>query len=100
MASVWGSSPVVTYSDIQGGYSGTGNINANPLFVNAAGGDLHLSPGSPAIDAGDNTAPNLPAYDFEGDPRIVDGDSDGTATVDMGADEFYLPVLYLPLMLR
>jgi hypothetical protein len=30
----------------------------------------------------------LPEYDFEGDPRILDGDGDGNAMVDMGVDEY------------
>ncbi|MBW1786018.1 MAG: choice-of-anchor D domain-containing protein, partial [Deltaproteobacteria bacterium] len=76
-----------TYCDIQGGWAGEGNISADPLFVNPAGNDLHLQSGSPCIDAGDNNAPGLPETDFEGDQRIVDGDGDGTAIVDMGVDE-------------
>ncbi len=88
------SSPSVTYSDVQGGYPGTGNIDANPLFVNSSSGDYHLGAGSPCIDAGTNDAPNLPPYDFEGDPRIWDGDGDGNAVVDMGVDE-YVPSLHL-----
>jgi parallel beta-helix repeat protein/predicted outer membrane repeat protein len=81
------SEPVVTYSDIQGGYDGTGNIDADPFFVDPGNGDHHLGPGSPCVDAGTNDAPYLPSYDFEGDSRVIDGDRDGTAVVDMGIDE-------------
>jgi hypothetical protein len=42
----------VTYSDISGGWTGTGNIDADPLFTDAAGGDYSLAEGSPCIDAG------------------------------------------------
>ena len=83
--------PVVTYSDIQGGYEGEGNIDADPLFVDPGSEDYHLGAGSPCIDAGTTDAPNLPAHDFEGDPRVLDGDADGTAVVDMGADEVWGP---------
>ena len=81
---------VVNYCNIQGGYSGTDNIDSDPLFVNPATGDFHLQSDSPCIDVGNNSAAGIPTFDFEGDPRIVDGDNDLTATVDMGADE-YLP---------
>jgi len=84
----------ITYSDVQGGWIGTGNINADPLFVNAGGGDLRLGPGSPAVDAGSNAA--VPAgitTDITGLPRFFD-DPDvpdtGAGTppiVDMGAHE-------------
>jgi len=70
-----------------------GNISADPLFKNAANGDFHLTQGSPVIDAGDNSAPNLPATDFDGNPRITDGNNDGVATVDPGAYEFAPPPL-------
>ena len=98
------SSPVVTHSDIQSGYPGEGNIDAYPFFVDAANGDFHLGACSRCIDAGDNDAPDLPEYDFEGDDRILDGDDDGTATVDMGVDEVAVVGtcfrVYLPLVLR
>ncbi|MBI3119846.1 MAG: DUF1565 domain-containing protein, partial [Candidatus Hydrogenedentes bacterium] len=72
--------PLVSYSDAQGGYSGTGNIDADPLFADPAAGNLHLQPGSPCIDAGDNAS--APATDLDGDARPFG------AGVDQGADEF------------
>ena len=33
------SSASVTYSDIQGGYTGVGNINADPLFIDVSSGN-------------------------------------------------------------
>jgi len=79
------SSPVVTYSDVEGGYEGEGNIDADPLFVNWEPGpiapDLHLTALSPAIDSG--TSEGAPATDIEGNPR-PQGDG-----YDMGAYEYY-----------
>jgi len=86
--SLRGGAPLVSFSDIQGGFAGAGNIDLDPRFEDAATGDADLLLGSPCIDVGNNGAPNLPPYDFEGDPRVWDGDFDGTAKVDMGADEF------------
>ena len=43
----------------------------------------------PAIDAGDNAAPQLPAADLDGAPRIADGNQDGDARVDIGAYEYH-----------
>jgi hypothetical protein len=85
----------ITHSDVQGGWSGTGNIDADPLFGDPAHGDLRLAPGSPCIDAGDNTAvPQDIVTDLDGNPRFVD-DSNTVDTgygdppiVDMGAYEF------------
>lgn len=63
-----------------GATAGTsGNISADPLFVGS--GDFHLRAGSPAIDAGSSSAPDLPTTDLDGNPRIVG------AAVDMGAYE-------------
>jgi hypothetical protein len=70
----------VTYSDIGGGWAGTGNIDADPQFVDPSGGDYHLQAWSPCIDSG--TADGAPDHDFEGDPRPQN------AGFDMGADEF------------
>jgi parallel beta-helix repeat protein len=75
------------YSDMDGDTwdSESGKITADPLFV--GGGDYHLQPTSSCLDTGTNSAPDLPSTDFEGDPRIMDGNRDGDAVVDIGADE-------------
>lgn len=95
-------SPSVSYSCIKGGWAGTGNIDAPPLFVNpghwtgAPGtstwvqGNYHLTADSPCIDAG-GLISGL-TVDFEGDPRGFDGSpelrGDGS-DYDIGADEFF-----------
>ncbi len=88
----------VSFSDVQGGWPGIGNIDANPLFVDLGNGDLRLSSGSPCIDAADNTAvPEDITTDLDGKPRFVDDpDTPDTGNgeppiVDMGAYEFQLP---------
>jgi hypothetical protein len=43
----------VLYTDLSGAWTGTGNIQADPLFVDPAAGDYRLRAGSPCIDAGD-----------------------------------------------
>ena len=82
------SGPNVNFCVVKNGWTkGEGNIDEDPLFVDSSGGDFHLQPGSPCIDAGDNNATGLPETDYEGDERIIDGDLDGEAVVDIGADE-------------
>ena len=78
----------VSYSTVEGGYSGTGNSSADPLFRDWLAEDYHLVSSSPAIDAGSNTAPAISSADLSGVPRIMDGNNDGLAVVDMGAYEF------------
>lgn len=46
-----GGSIVITFSDVQEGWTGEGNIEADPLFTGPD--DFHLESGSPCIDAGD-----------------------------------------------
>ena len=89
------STSVVTYSNIQGGYAGVGNINADPLFARSPWtgpdgrfgtadddpGDLHLREGSPALDSGSNAAVAGVSSDLAGNARIQNG------TLDMGAYE-------------
>lgn len=63
-----------------------GNIEANPQFVDLDFPDLHLTEGSPAIDAGVNL--NGYTLDIDLEPRPCDGNNDGIFTFDIGADEF------------
>jgi hypothetical protein len=78
-------SAAVSYSDVQGGFSGTGNINTDPNFVDAAG-NLHLQPGSPVIDVGTNTG--APTFDLDNNPRPVHGGTGLGTITDMGAYEY------------
>jgi nitrous oxidase accessory protein NosD len=66
----------------------TENISANPNFADESVGNYQLRLGSPSIDAGTNLVQGLPATDLNGDPRVVDGDADGVAVIDMGAFEY------------
>jgi len=99
----WGNTPnqingsaIVTYSDIQNGYNGTGNIDSDPLFVDAENGDFRLQANSLAIDAGKNSALPKDTTDCNGDrntTEILSCDLDGYSrivdeTVDMGAYEY------------
>ena len=87
----YNTSTSITYSIVQGGWYGTGNLSTNPLFVNTAG-DLHLQDGSPAINAGNNAAlPTTLTTDLDGRPRILYG------RVDMGAYEYsiYKGIIYV-----
>jgi len=65
---------------------GTGNISSPPLFVNPAADNYHLLSGSPCIDTGLNAARAWDT-DMDQDPRVLDGNFDGSAVTDMGADE-------------
>jgi predicted outer membrane repeat protein len=77
---------------------GGGNIDKNPKFVTpvnpskapTTAGNLRLKVGSPAIDAGNNIYVEGVFQDLEGWFRKVDGDRDGTITVDMGAHEYQI----------
>ena len=83
----------VTYSDIEGGYSGTGNINVDPLFkfatyVAGSSGNTNavnfaLQSSSPCIDAGTTTTAgmSMPLLDINGRARVYN------SRIDMGAYE-------------
>lgn len=80
----------VTYSNIQGGFTGTGNIDADPMFVDSANQDYHLQAFSPSWNSG--TPTGAPSADIEGTPR--------DASPDMGAYEWAGYLNYLPIVLK
>ena len=83
---LWGGYPVqsdfsptnftIGYCDISQSWPGTGNLQAEPMFVNTAAHDFRLQPFSPGIDTGDPTSPPDP----DGSP------------VDLGCFTFLPPV--------
>lgn len=103
------STTVITYSLVQGGYTGGGNIATAPQFENPQGDDnvpgtldddFSLTSSSPGVDAGNNSAvPGGVVLDFAGLPRLVDmlhvpDTGNGLApVVDMGAYETQMPAL-------
>ena len=78
----------VTYSNVDGGWPGAGNIDTDPLFTH----DYHLQPESPCIDTGDPCCiPTFaPATDIDGEPRVFSG------CVDIGIDELARDDLVIP----
>ena len=102
---------VVSYCDVEGGYAGTGNIDADPCFVSPPHwanpaepnlpaartdptavwiiGDYHLRDNSLCIDAGDpefvpvqtRNLASLLAMDIDGQPRLIG------PRPDLGCDE-------------
>lgn len=73
----------ITYSIFEGGYSGAGNVDTDPKFINAAAGNYQLQTGSPAMNTGDpsSTTGTVSARDLAGNLRIVG------LRIDMGAYE-------------
>ncbi|MCP3902625.1 MAG: hypothetical protein GY715_03230 [Planctomycetes bacterium] len=87
------SPPGVTaiFSDVQGGWPGTANLNINPMFIDPDGPDntpgtlddnFRVPAGSPVIGAGNDffIPPGADIFDLDGNPRVV-------GTVDMGCYE-------------
>ena len=112
-----GSSFIVTFSVVEGGFPGAGNLNVDPQFVDLLGPDgiassgdedLSLHATSPAIDAANNDELPLDVFDIDADgdfgellpfdvlsnarfvdhPDVADSGNGSGPIVDMGAIEF------------
>ncbi|MFQ5501979.1 MAG: right-handed parallel beta-helix repeat-containing protein [Phycisphaerae bacterium] len=95
--------PNVSFSSVEGGFTGISNSDTDPMFMNRQGvdgiagtqdDDLRLMPGSPAIDSGDNSAVSADVADLDGDgntsepvPIDLNGNQRMNRTVDRGAFE-------------
>ncbi|NPD47752.1 T9SS type A sorting domain-containing protein [Lentimicrobium sp. S6] len=80
----------VTYSNIEGGYTGVGNINSNPLFADVNSDDYRITSLSPCADVG-NDAVNSETYDIRGTGygrKLLKTDASSSGIIDMGAYEF------------
>jgi hypothetical protein len=75
----------VNYSIVQGGYIGTNNLDADPLFVAPSTSNFNIQGNSTAFNKGNNLAfPPEIKIDVAGNPRITNG------IIDIGAYEFTL----------
>ena len=97
---IWdnGDTPVSTdldvkYSDVEGGYEGVQNIDADPCFIythDIYNPDVGLKSHSPCLNAGkiDTSDLNMPDYDYYGNPRIHQHTNSYYNRVDMGVAEY------------
>ena len=65
-------------------------VDVDPQFLDPANGNFALRGGSPVVDKGQPGSAG-PAVDLNGDPRVVDGDGNGTRVRDLGAYELAGP---------
>jgi parallel beta-helix repeat protein len=91
---------VATYASASGQDSRT--LQANPLFMDPAGGDFHLMEGSPAIDSGNSGVPGWSSVDFDGvpvndDPNVANTGLGPFAYADRGGYEFLSATTGIPL---
>jgi predicted outer membrane repeat protein len=81
----------ITFSDIEGGYSGVGNLDLDPEFRNETAEDYHLRHNSPCMDAG--TSDGTPSTDKDGvsrwdNPSVPNNGGGAMPYYDIGAYEF------------
>ena len=79
---IWNNSPesiyafattTISYSDIQGGWGGEGNIDADPLFCNPDSSDFTLAENSPCVGTGESGV-NMGAFGVGCEALSIDKD--------------------------
>jgi len=83
---VWGNT-----TNYDGLSAGSGDISADPQFVDPGNGDYHLASGSPCVNAGAYVEGLL--LDYDGDRRTV-------PVLDIGADEYPMEPIFVPLAVK
>ena len=95
MGAQYGGGALAGFCNIQGGYAGAGNINADPRFVAPNAGDYRLQQGSPSVDTASLANLTADYWDLDNDgiyAEVLPVDLDGNARLqglglDMGAFE-------------
>lgn len=77
---IYGATVVATFSDIEGGWTGDGNMDRNPYFVASNNYRLQCRI-SPCVNAGNDDAPHIPLIDKDLNQRVWN------SAVDLGAYE-------------
>ena len=72
---------LVSIPDPPNGYWGDPHLGDDSILIDAGNQYVDIDPATPGIQF-------LPEYGLDGQFRIVDGDGDGVATVDIGAYEY------------
>ena len=94
---IWGNLPesdaidgiaTVSYSNIQGGWEGDGNIDENPLFCNPDSGDYTLAENSPCIGTGENGV-NMGAFGVGCEPIILTVSNDAILPISFALHQNY-----------
>ncbi|MGB2803411.1 MAG: right-handed parallel beta-helix repeat-containing protein [Candidatus Zixiibacteriota bacterium] len=84
-----GSDATVIYSDVEGGWEGVGNINADPLFCDSEDRNYYLWNISPCLGAGEGGS-NIGALSV----GCVLGDANSDGIVDIGDVVYLINYLY------
>ena len=81
----------ITYSSVEGGWPGAGNIDSDPMFVDPGRSDYRLMSGSPTIDAGHNWGIGADTNDIDdnrNDTKVFPIDLDSNPRINVDESDF------------